>query len=93
MTPAQGVALAVFVAGLVFGAFGGEYGTFDWLQLKRQVREEGAAIEQLRLQLDSLRREADALEHDPATQERVAREQFGMIRPGEILFRVETVKP
>lgn len=93
MTRAQGVALAVFVAGLAFGAFGGEYGTFDWLQLKRQVRQEREAIEQLNLQLDSLRREADALEHDPATQERVAREQFGMIRPGEILFRVETIKP
>jgi cell division protein FtsB len=83
----------VLVAGVAFGAFGGEYGTFDWLQLKRQVREERAAIEQLQVQLDSLRREADALEHDPATQERVAREQFGMIRPGETLYRVETVKP
>jgi cell division protein FtsB len=83
----------VLVVGVAFGAFGGEYGTFDWLQLKRQVREERAAIEQLQVQLDSLRREADALEHDPATQERVAREQFGMIRPGETLYRVETVKP
>ena len=93
MTRAQGVALGVFVAGLAFGAFGGEYGSFDWLQLKRQVRDERAAIEQLKVQLDSLQHEADALEHDPATQERVAREQFGMIRPGEILYRVEKVKP
>lgn len=93
MTRAQGVALGVFVAGIAFGAFGGEYGSFDWLQLKGQVRDERAAIEELKVQLDSLQREADALEHDPATQERVAREQFGMIRPGEILFRVETVKP
>lgn len=93
MTRAQLAALAVLVAGMAFGAFGGEYGTFDWLQLKRQVREERAAIQQLQVQLDSLRREADALEHDPATQERVAREQFGMIRPGEILFRVEAVEP
>ncbi|MBI2537005.1 MAG: septum formation initiator family protein, partial [Gemmatimonadetes bacterium] len=35
----------------------------------------------------------EAIERDPATQERVARELFGMIRPGEILYRVETVKP
>jgi cell division protein FtsB len=93
VTRGQTVALAVFVAGLAFGAFGGEYGTFDWLQLKRQVKEERRAIEELKVQLDSLQQQAQALEHDPATQERVAREQFGMIRPGEILFRVETVKP
>lgn len=93
MTRGQVVALAVVVVGVGFGALGGEYGTFDWWQLKRQVRDERGAIERLRLQLDSLRREADALEHDAATQERVAREQFGMIRPGEILYRVETVKP
>ncbi len=93
MRRAQLVALAVFVAGVAFGAFGGEYGTFDWWQLKRQVRDERVAIGRLKLELDSLRREADALEHDPVTQERVAREEFGMIRPGEILFRVETVKP
>lgn len=85
--------LAVLVAGLTFGAFGGEYGTFDWWELKQRVGDERAAIERLKLQVDSLGREAEAIERDPATQERVAREQFGMIRPGEILYRVETVKP
>jgi cell division protein FtsB len=78
---------------VAFGALGGEYGTLDWWQLKRQVRAERAAIEALKRELDSLRVEAEALERDPVTQERVAREQFGMIRPGEVLYRVETVKP
>jgi len=87
------VALAVVVAGLAFGAFGGEYGTFDWWELRQRVRDERAAIERLTLEVDSLRREAAAIERDPATQERVARELFGMIRPGETLYRVETVKP
>jgi cell division protein FtsB len=32
---------------------------------------------------------ARLLEHDSATQERAAREKFGMIRDGEILYRVE----
>ncbi|MBI2074081.1 MAG: septum formation initiator family protein [Gemmatimonadetes bacterium] len=93
MTRGRIVLLAVLVAGLTFGAFGGEYGTFDWWELKQRVRDERAAIERLTLEVDSLRREAEAIERDPATQERVARELFGMIRPGEILYRVETVKP
>jgi cell division protein FtsB len=93
VTRGQWVALAVFAGGVLFGAFGGEYGTLDWWQLHQQVKEERAAIARLTVQIDSLAKEANALEHDPAEQERVAREQFGMIRPGEILYRVETVKP
>lgn len=93
MKPGRIAALVVLVGGVGFGALGGEYGTLDWWQLKRQVRAERAAIEALERELDSLRAEAEALERDPATQERVAREQFGMIRPGEVLYRVETVKP
>jgi cell division protein FtsB len=87
------VALGVVITGAAFGAFGGEYGTLDWWELKQRVREERAAIERLTLQVDSLGREVQGIERDPATQERAARELFGMIRPGEILYRVETVKP
>jgi cell division protein FtsB len=89
----QIAALVVLLGGVVFGALGGEYGTVDWWQLRQQVKAERSAVYRLKVELDSLRREAEALEHDPATQERVAREEFGMIRPGEILFRVEKVKP
>jgi len=49
---------------------------------------EQAAIARLRNELDSLARVEQALTTDPATQERVAREVYGMIRPGEILYQV-----
>jgi cell division protein FtsB len=40
-------------------------------------------------QVDSLRREAHAVLTDRATQERIAREQYGMIRGDkEILYRL-----
>ena len=77
------------LVGVGFGLWGGEYNTGDWLTLRRQVRSERAAIDSLHTALDSLRRDAIAIEGDPVTQERVAREQFGMIRPGEILYRIE----
>ncbi len=80
-------ALAV-VAMVVFAVEGGEYGTVDLLKLKAQVRGERDSIVSLRSEVDSLTRLELAMKTDPATQERVAREVFGMIRPGELLYQV-----
>ncbi len=89
MPPARKALLAVVVAGMAWYAVeGGEYGTLDLLSLRRQVRAERDSIAQLRLALDSLRREERALTTDPRVQERVARERYGMIRPGEVLYQV-----
>ena len=71
-----------------FAAEGGEYGTLDLLRVRGRVQREQAAIARLRNELDSLARVEQALTTDPATQERVAREVYGMIRPGEILYQV-----
>jgi cell division protein FtsB len=81
-----GLAAAVALAALAL--WGGEYGTADWLTMRRQLGEERAAVAALRVELDSLAKLARDLETNPAVQERVAREQFGMIRDGEILYRV-----
>jgi cell division protein FtsB len=83
---------AAFVLAWV-GVFGGEYSTSDWLALRRQVAEERQAVQQLRATLDSLGRLARDLETNPAAQERAAREQFGMIRNGEILYRLVPATP
>ena len=37
--------------------------------------------------MEGLRARADSLENDPAAVERLAREQYGMIREGEVLYR------
>jgi len=86
------VAAIFLVGGLAFGLFGGEYRAIDWWKLKRQVRDERVAIEELQLEIDSLRDYADSLETNRQTQERVARERFGMIRDGEIVYRIEPVE-
>jgi cell division protein FtsB len=70
----------------------GEYSTVDWLKLRRQLDVERDSVEVLRVQVDSLARVARALESDPATQERAAREKFGLIRDGEILYRIVPVR-
>src|SRR2546425_3306034 len=76
------------IVGLALACQGGECGTLDWLQLRRQLAEERVALRALEVELDSLGRAARGLETDPAAQERAAREEFGMIRPGELLYRL-----
>jgi cell division protein FtsB len=83
------VAVAVVIAAaLVFAFAAGEYGTLDWYQVWRAEQGERAAIEVLKRQVDSLQKVAASLEKDPRTQERVAREEFGMIRKGEHMYRL-----
>jgi len=76
------------VAALAFAVEGGEYGTRDYLRLSRQARDARARITQLRHEVDSLSQVERALRTDSATQERVAREVYGMIREGEVLYQV-----
>ena len=88
MTRGQWAALAVLAFLMYFGIQGGEYGTTDLVALRRQEASERAQVQRLRVVVDSLQKEAVAIEHDLRTQERVARERFGMIRRGELLYRL-----
>ncbi|HXE58382.1 MAG TPA: septum formation initiator family protein [Gemmatimonadales bacterium] len=88
MSAPRWVGLVIVGAALVFALEGGEYGTWDWLTLRREERAQAAAIAELEAAIDSLEREAVALERDPRVQERVARERFGMIRRGEFLYKL-----
>jgi cell division protein FtsB len=88
MTGARWAALAALAFALYFGVQGGEYGTTDLLALRRQESSERSQVQRLRQVVDSLQRDAIAIEHDLRVQERVARERFGMIRQGELLYRL-----
>ena len=77
------IGLAVY-----FALFGGEYSLFE----VRRVRAERIEMEKRLVDLeqtnDCLRAWAEALQSDSATIERLARERYGMIRSGEILYRI-----
>jgi len=81
-------ALAAFAFALYFGIQGGEYGTWDLMQLRRDEAEELEQVALLKRAVDSLQRAAQAIEQDPKVQERVARELYGMIRKGEFLYKL-----
>jgi cell division protein FtsB len=79
--------LGLLVA-LYFALQGGEYGTLDLLQLRKEEAAEQGKVERLTRVVDSLEHAAASIERDPRTQERVARERFGMLRKGEFLYRL-----
>jgi cell division protein FtsB len=76
------VAIATYYA-----FWGGEYTAFDLGRLGIRQQEEASRLTRTRAEVDSLKSLAVALESDPAMIERVARERFGMVRQGEILYR------
>jgi cell division protein FtsB len=88
VTPARWAAFAALLFMIYFGVQGGEYGTTDLLSLRRQAASERTQVDRLRHVVDSLERDAKAIESDRRVQERVARERYGMIRPGELLYRL-----
>lgn len=88
MTRIRIAGLAGGVGLLALAVWGGEYSSADWITIRRQLADEQTKVAALRIELDSLAKLANDLETNPAVQERVAREQFGMIRDGEVLYRV-----
>lgn len=88
MTRTRVVGIAGGLGLLALAVWGGEYGTADWITIRRQLIDERAKVAALRIELDSLAKLAHDLETNPTVQERVAREQFGVIRDGEVLYRV-----
>jgi len=77
----------------VFALQGGEYSTRDlWRQ--REVKQRlSIETDSLAREVDSLRKEATAVQTDRATQERIAREQYGMVKGDrEILYRFDDPK-
>ena len=77
------IAIAVY-----FAVQGGEYSTRDLYVLDRRTRTVTQQVDSLQHQVDSLGRFLKLVKTDSATMERIAREEFGMVRGDkEILYR------
>lgn len=81
----------LLIGATLFALQGGEYSTGDLWKQRKFKQKLTAETDSLAREVDSLRREAHAVQTDPATQERIAREQYGMVRGDkEILYRLGT---
>jgi cell division protein FtsB len=70
----------VAVGATWFAVQGGEYGTTDLVRQRARKRALLAEIDTLSRQVDSLSKLKRRLATDPALQERIAREEYGMVR-------------
>ena len=71
-----------------YAVFGGDYSLLELHKARSEIKAQQTELAQLREEVEHLRARADSLENDSATLERLARERFGMIRDGEILYRM-----
>lgn len=83
MTRTRWLIVLLVLGAVVFAVQAGEYTTFHWLSLRGREKAEQAAVEALQREVDSLTRVKKLVETDPVTQERIARELYGMLREGE----------
>jgi cell division protein FtsB len=73
---------------LIYALQGGEYSTTALLSQRARAKRMRASMDSLRHEIDSLAKVKKAVQADPAVQERIAREEFGMVRGNkEILYR------
>jgi cell division protein FtsB len=81
---------ALLLVPAYYAVYGGEYSLFELRAARADVLAERAELGLLETRIDSLAAWTDSLRTDPVTLERIAREQFGLIREGETLYRFAT---
>jgi cell division protein FtsB len=81
------IALAA-IGVIVFAVQGGEWSTLNLLRQKTRLARIKHEVDSLNHEVDSLKKYKQALLTDPVMQEKVAREEFGMVKGNkEILYR------
>jgi cell division protein FtsB len=88
--PVLGAAVVLFLALLLVA------GVKSWRDLEAARSRERALtdrIEALHRESERLKARIERLRHDPGTLERLAREELGMVRPGDVLFELPQKPP
>ncbi|MDZ7631138.1 MAG: septum formation initiator family protein [Gemmatimonadaceae bacterium] len=81
--------LVFWVLVAYFAVEGGEYGTSDLLNVRSRIAETNSAIDSLKRVVDSLNVQKKDVMTNPAVQERIAREEFGMVKgEKELVYHV-----
>jgi len=73
---------------IYYALFGGEYSLLELQKARSEIKAQSEELILLREENEYLRARTDSLQNDSATLEKLARERFGMIRDGEVLYRM-----
>lgn len=85
--------LVLITVVLVVDALVGDKGLLETMRARRQFEGVAAALAATRQDNARLRDQIRRLKEDPASVEAIAREELGLIRPGEMLFIVHDIDP
>jgi cell division protein FtsB len=88
----RGLMAGLFLLAGYYAVFGGVYSVFDVQGMRAEREDMVDRLDSLIVLTDSLAHRADSLESDELAIERVAREQHGLIRDGEVLVRFRPVE-
>jgi len=83
----RGVVGAMWLGAGYYALFGGEYSVLELRELEAEREAMAARLDSVSQRADSVQAWADSLESDTLAIQRVAREEHGMIRDGEIMYR------
>ncbi len=90
----KALALAAFVVcGIAYGALRDEEGVMHVFRERSRLQELSHSVNSLRDENSRLRAQIKALREDPRAVERLAREDLGLSREGEIVFILESELP
>ena len=87
----RGLVAGLFLLAGYYAVFGGVYSVFDIRGMQGEREDMIRRLDSLIALTDSLSQRADSLESDELAIERVAREEHGLIREGEVLVRFHDV--
>ena len=76
---------------LVVDALVGDKGLLETIRARKQYAEVAAGLRALQHENNELRDQIRRLTDDPETIESVARQELGLVRPGELVFVVKDV--
>jgi cell division protein FtsB len=82
-----------FAVAVIVDAIVGDRGLLAMLRARDQYGAAIAALAQQRAENDRLRDRVERLKNDPAAIEELARDELGLMRPGEKLFIIRDLKP
>lgn len=78
---------------LIVDGLAGDNGLLEQMRAGKEYQAQARALAALRAENEGLRSDIQRLREDPAAMELLAREELGLIKPGEVLFIVRDTKP